>query len=129
MNFKQSTISELLRQFPRKQVVLVGDSGERDPIVCAELLRQHPVQVRKVLIRQVSPKSLVDEAIFDGIPADRWQVFTDPADAVLPDDLRDLAKWSGILSYAKSLGSKALQEAASVLPDTDAVEDSREVTA
>lgn len=129
VNFKQSTISELLRQFPRKQVVLVGDSGERDPIVCAELLRQHPVQVRKVLIRQVSPKSLVDEAIFDGIPADRWQVFTDPADAVLPDDLRDLAKWSGILSYAKSLGSKALQEAASVLPDTDAVEDSREVTA
>lgn len=129
-NFKQSTISELLRQFPRKQVVLVGDSGERDPIVCAELLRQHPVQVRKVLIRQVSPKSLVDEAIFAGIPADRWQVFTDPADAVLPDDLRDLAKWSGIVSYAKSLGSKALQEAASVLPDTDAVEeDSREVTA
>ena len=130
INFKQSTISEILRQFPRKQVVLVGDSGERDPIVCAELLRQHPVQVRKVLIRQVSPTALVDEAIFAGIPADRWQVFTDPTDAVLPDDLRDLAKWSGILSYAKSLGSKALQEAANVLPEsTDSVEDSQEVAA
>jgi hypothetical protein len=25
--------------------------------------------------------------------AEKPQVFTDPADAVLPDDLRDLAKW------------------------------------
>ncbi|CAJ1459328.1 unnamed protein product, partial [Effrenium voratum] len=38
-NFKEMQISELLRQYPRKKVVLVGDSGERDPIVCAELLR------------------------------------------------------------------------------------------
>lgn len=128
--FKEQTISELLRQFPRKKAVLVGDSGERDPIVCAELLRRHPVQVSKVLIRQVSPTASVDEAIFAGIPPDRWQVFRDPREAQLPDELRDLASVSGILGFARSLGSKALQEAASVLPEpADAVEDSRNVAA
>mmetsp|Transcript_121531 Transcript_121531/g.288893 ORF Transcript_121531/g.288893 Transcript_121531/m.288893 type:complete len:593 (+) Transcript_121531:58-1836(+) len=116
--FKERTITAILQQFPRRKVVLVGDSGERDPSICAELLRRHPVQVSKVLIRQVSPKAPVDEEIFAGIPSHRWQVFTDPAEATLPDELRDLASVPGLLSYAKSIGSKALQEAATtVLPE------------
>ncbi|CAJ1394777.1 unnamed protein product [Effrenium voratum] len=117
-NFKEMQISELLRQYPRKKVVLVGDSGERDPIVCAELLRRHPVQVIKVLIRQVSPDMLVDKEIFAGIPEDRWQVFSDPAEAGLPDELRDLASVPGFLSFAASLGSKAIKGAAAGLEDT-----------
>lgn len=111
-SFKQRTITELLRQYPRRKVILVGDSGERDPVICAELLRRNPSQVIKVLIRQVSPASDVDQAIFAGIPQHRWQVFSDSSEATLPDELRDLGSVPGILKYAASLGSAALRGAA-----------------
>ncbi|CAE8611138.1 unnamed protein product [Polarella glacialis] len=110
-SFKPRTISELLLHYPRRKVVLVGDSGERDPEICADLLRRHPAQVVKVLIRQVSPNSPVDESVFAGIPSHRWQVFTDPNAAQLPDELRDLGSVPGILSLAASLGSAALRTA------------------
>eukprot|EP00930_Biecheleria_cincta_P032829 TRINITY_DN22754_c0_g4_i1.p1 TRINITY_DN22754_c0_g4~~TRINITY_DN22754_c0_g4_i1.p1 ORF type:complete len:599 (-),score=106.71 TRINITY_DN22754_c0_g4_i1:9-1655(-) len=111
-SFKQRTISELLRQYPRRKVILVGDSGERDPLICADLLRRNPSQVIKVLIRQVSPTSGVDQAVFAGIPEHRWQVFSDASEATLPDELRDLGSVPGILKYAASLGSAALRGAA-----------------
>lgn len=112
LSFKHRTISELLRQYPRRKVILVGDSGERDPVICAELLRRNPAQVIKVLIRQVSPTSGVDPAIFAGIPQRRWQVFSGASQATLPDELRDLGSVPGILKYAASVGSAALRDAA-----------------
>lgn len=88
-SFKQRKIEELLKQFPFKKVVLVGDSGERDPAVSAELLRRYPEQVVKVLIRQVHPDFSVHPSVFEGLPEEQWQVFVDPAQAWLPDSLRD----------------------------------------
>jgi len=88
LEFKQVEIEDILAKYPHRKVVLVGDSGERDPMVCAELMRKHPEQVIKVLIRQVHPDATVDAAVFRGLPRSSWQVFTDPAEAVLPDALR-----------------------------------------
>jgi len=103
-SFKQRKIEELLAQFPFRKVVLVGDSGERDPVVGAELLRQYPEQVVKVLIRQVDPQFTVDPSIFQGIPQERWQVFADPCQARLPDELRDRSVPHFLVSEA---GTKA----------------------
>jgi len=88
-SFKQRRIEELLAQFPLRKVVLVGDSGERDPLIYAELLRKYPEQVVKAIIRQVHPDKPVDPAAFEGLPPECWQVFSNPTEATLPDDLRD----------------------------------------
>jgi len=86
--FKQNKIEELLAQYPRRKVVLVGDSGEMDPVMCAGLLRAHPEQVVKALIREVHPDAQVGASVFEGLAPERWQVFSDPREAVLPEALR-----------------------------------------
>ena len=50
---KVGQISTLLRRFPNRQFVLIGDSGERDPEVFREVRNQHPQQIAEVLIRDV----------------------------------------------------------------------------
>lgn len=66
---KVAAIGDLMREFPRRRYVLVGDSGEKDPEVYGELARQFPTQVAAIHIRDV--------------PAERWALFTDPATVVL----------------------------------------------
>ena len=51
---KVGQISTLLRRFPNRQFVLIGDSGERDPEVFREVRNQHPQQIAEILIRDVS---------------------------------------------------------------------------
>lgn len=48
--YKQPLLRKLLRRFPHP-VVLVGDSGEHDPEVYAEIRREFPGRVRAVYIR------------------------------------------------------------------------------
>jgi phosphatidate phosphatase APP1 len=48
--YKQPLLRQLLRRFPHP-VVLVGDSGEHDPEVYAEIRREFPDRVRAVYIR------------------------------------------------------------------------------
>ncbi|WP_197489231.1 phosphatidate phosphatase App1 family protein [Planctomyces sp. SH-PL14] len=80
---KGTRIEALLRRFPGRQFVLVGDSGERDPEIYGELARTFPEQVRQVWIRSVD--ETVDReaprftAAFREVPADRWILFRDPA--------------------------------------------------
>ena len=52
--YKTSTIESILRTYPQRRFVLVGDSGEKDPEVYAELARRFPEQVMHVFIRDVS---------------------------------------------------------------------------
>jgi phosphatidate phosphatase APP1 len=89
--YKKGRIREILRRFPGRQFVLVGDSGERDPEVYAAIARDHPASVKGIFIRAVRGDHL-DRAryreIFAGIEESRWVVFADPSD--LP---RDLAGW------------------------------------
>jgi len=82
-SFKERRIEELLQEFPKRRFVLVGDSGERDPEVFAELLRRHPAQIEKVLIRKVSPQHGVDPAVFEGCEPRQWQVFEEPSEVTL----------------------------------------------
>lgn len=80
---KGTRIEALIRRFPGRRFVLVGDSGERDPEIYGELARTFPEQVRQVWIRSVD--ETVDReaprftAAFRDVPADRWVLFRDPA--------------------------------------------------
>ena len=88
---KPTVIRSILDRFPKRQFLLVGDSGEQDPEVYAELLRERPEQIQKVYIRNVTDAAPDDErfrTVFDGIEASAWQLFSEPAAMTLPDGLR-----------------------------------------
>jgi phosphatidate phosphatase APP1 len=87
---KLEVIEPLLKQFPERRFVLVGDSGERDPEIYGELARRHPRQVRRVLIREVTGDGMGAERsrrAFAGVSEGVAVVFREPGgvrDAIGP---------------------------------------------
>ncbi len=80
---KPAQIEPILKAWPGRQFVLVGDSGEQDPEIYADLMRRYPDQIRRIFIRNVTGATPDDERfseIFAGIEPERWQLFTDPAE-------------------------------------------------
>lgn len=78
--FKIRAIEDLLRRFPQRQFILVGDSGEEDPETYGELARRHLPQIRFIAIRDVrnDVSSERFSKAFHSLPADRWTVFRHP---------------------------------------------------
>jgi phosphatidate phosphatase APP1 len=80
--YKTASIEELLRRFPNRRFVLVGDAGERDPEIYGALAHKHPTQIVRVFIRDVTGASAQArryEKLRQDLPADVWRVFSDPA--------------------------------------------------
>jgi phosphatidate phosphatase APP1 len=50
---KREVIEQLLNDFPKRQFILIGDTGERDPEIYADILRRHPSRIRQVLLHHV----------------------------------------------------------------------------
>ncbi|MGQ0508685.1 MAG: phosphatidate phosphatase App1 family protein [Myxococcaceae bacterium] len=63
-NYKQPVIRKLLKLLPHP-VVLVGDSGEHDPEVYAQIRREHPDRVKRIYIRDAGKSA--DKARFEGM--------------------------------------------------------------
>lgn len=81
--YKVQTIESLAARFPARRLVLVGDSGERDPEVYATILARHPAQVERVLIREVGEAPGRDWQRLYGADAP-LQRFSDPARLPVP---------------------------------------------
>jgi phosphatidate phosphatase APP1 len=64
--YKLRRIEALLERYPHLSFVLVGDSGEKDPEIYAELRRRHPHRISGILIRR-APMSDVDRGRFKGM--------------------------------------------------------------
>jgi len=78
---KPAAIKAILQSYPERQFILVGDSGEQDPEVYADLMREFPEQIIEIYIRNVTGAAFDDErfsTVFSGIAADRWHLFDDP---------------------------------------------------
>lgn len=85
--FKSSTetkppqIEAILKDFPKRRFILVGDSGEHDPEVYGQIARAYRQQIEHIYIRRVpndpKPASRFDAA-FAELPASLWTVFEDP---------------------------------------------------
>jgi len=75
--YKPKMIEPLLKRFPNRRFVLVGDSGESDPEIYGALARRFPVQVTRILIHEVTnaPKPERYDAAFLGVPPAVWKVF------------------------------------------------------
>lgn len=88
---KLQRIEPILKRFPRRKFVLVGDSGEKDPEVYAELSRRFPAQVKAVLIRNVTGEESESPRFrkaFQSVPVGRWQLFDSTKDIQVPGLLR-----------------------------------------
>ena len=52
---KRGAIRRLLEAYPDMPFVLIGDSGQRDPLTYAEMAREFPDRMKLIIIRQVGP--------------------------------------------------------------------------
>ena len=52
---KLASIERILGDFPQLPFVLIGDSGEQDPEIYAEVVERHPQRIRAIYIRSVDP--------------------------------------------------------------------------
>ena len=81
-------VVEILEKKRKKLTLLeVIASGEQDPEVYAELIRERPHQVQRVYIRNVTGEAPENDrfaAVFDGIEPWRWQLFDTPETLELP---------------------------------------------
>lgn len=80
-DYKPGVIEPLLRQFPQRRFILVGDSGERDPEIYGALARKFPEQVHRIFIRDVTSedaKAARYESAFKDVPRERWHIFREP---------------------------------------------------
>jgi hypothetical protein len=77
-HYKPGVIEPLLRQFPKRKFILIGDSGESDPEIYAALARKFPRQIVRIYIRDVTGESLAAERYrktFREVPVGKWQIF------------------------------------------------------
>jgi phosphatidate phosphatase APP1 len=76
--FKLNLIRPLFEQFPQRQFLLVGDSGEKDPEIYGQIAREFPRQVRGIFIRDVADENRASERYkraFREVPEPAWVVF------------------------------------------------------
>jgi phosphatidate phosphatase APP1 len=81
--YKLRTLTPLLKRFPQRRFILVGDSGEKDPEIYGILARQFPNQIHVILIRNVTAEGRDAsryKAAFRDLAADKWVIFNDPGD-------------------------------------------------
>jgi phosphatidate phosphatase APP1 len=83
---KKTAIEPILSAFPRRKFVLIGDSGEQDPLIYGGFLRERSEQIAGVFIRALRDDTASDPrlaAAFQGCPPERWHVYHSP------DEIRD----------------------------------------
>ena len=76
---KQAVIEEIIGAFETRKFVLVGDTGERDPEIYADIARENPGRVLAIYVRRTQPDSPQLQArlqrAFDGLGDTRWAAF------------------------------------------------------
>ncbi len=81
--FKRGVIEPLLRGWPRRSFIFVGDSAERDPEIYGDLARRFPRRVAAVIIRDITADSIDSvryRRAFDGVSHDRIHIINDTGD-------------------------------------------------
>ncbi|MBZ9751200.1 App1 family protein [Deinococcus sp. HMF7604] len=102
--YKHGVIERIFQRFPDLPFVLVGDSGEKDPEIYAEVVQRHPNRVLAVYIRDVT-EATRDE----GVMKLREEVRRAGVDLVLAADSLNAA------SHAMAMGLITADEYRSVL--------------
>ena len=75
---KPPVIEALVRRWPKRTFILLGDSGEKDPEIYGDIARKFPTQVSRILIRRAPGDASAASRFtqtFTGIERSRWQIF------------------------------------------------------
>lgn len=83
---KFKIISTILKHFPNRKFIFVGDSGEKDAEVYGKVARKFPDQTLHIFIRLVEGRPWTKKRVakaFRHVPEDRWQTFHVPTQ--IPD--------------------------------------------
>ncbi len=78
---KKTAINKIITDFPLHQFTLVGDIGEVDPEIYAELYKVYPEQIAKILIRSHGDHDDIEnriDQIYSNIPEEKWLLFENP---------------------------------------------------
>jgi Phosphatidate phosphatase APP1, catalytic domain len=84
---KPLQIERILKAYPHRKFVLIGDSGEEDPEAYTQVMRQHPDQIIKILIRNISDETIDNERIkplLVKLKPGVFTLFTDPSIMIIP---------------------------------------------
>lgn len=87
LDYKPSVIEDLLKKFPHRRFILVGDSGEKDPEIYGSIARKHPGQIIRIFIRDVTGEPSQSDRYrkaFDKIPPHQYQLFRSPSEIIFP---------------------------------------------
>jgi len=78
-SYKLETIEQLLHQSPQPHFILIGDSGEQDADIYAQIARKYPHRIRQIFIHEVPRKGgdkLDYQKVFANLPPSQWTVFS-----------------------------------------------------
>ena len=78
---KRRAIEQFLERYPRRTVILIGDTAERDAEVFAAIARLHPERVEAIYLRNVTEEPRDHPRwvpLFAELPSERWSVFETP---------------------------------------------------
>ena len=98
--YKVERLTKIHGWFPKRKMILVGDSTQSDPEAYGEACRLFPGWIRCILIRKVLDEAAVGisekneparfDVAFKGIPKEVWHVFEEPEEC--NQILRDLTR-------------------------------------
>jgi len=77
---KPPAIRAVLDRFPKRRVIMVGDSGEKDPEIYGIIARERPAQIDRIYIRDVTGDAAEGDrfkAAFESIAREKWLIFKD----------------------------------------------------
>ncbi len=83
---KLRAIEPILAAYPQRRFILIGDSGEQDPEIYAQVAQKYGEQVVAIFIRNVTDEEIDNprfSAVQEGLDDVRFQLFED-ADSLLP---------------------------------------------
>lgn len=75
---KEQNIERLLETFPKRRFILIGDSGEADPEIYADIARKYPKKILAIAIRNVTGENEKNDRYrktFAGLPENLWIIF------------------------------------------------------
>jgi phosphatidate phosphatase APP1 len=95
---KGTAIREILDTYPELPFLLIGDSGQEDPEIYTELVREYPARIRAVYIRNVTPQAERTERI----QALAREVAASGSTLVLADDTLAVARHAAMHGWISS---------------------------
>jgi phosphatidate phosphatase APP1 len=84
--YKVDRMEKIQRWFPRRKVLCIGDSTQKDPEAYAEMYSRYPEWIHAIIIRKVTDVANMEEKneperfekAFEYVPSHIWRVFEDP---------------------------------------------------